>query len=294
MTGLWIAIAVMLAGTLAALVVPFVRRPRSASARGEFDAAVYRDQIREVDRDAEGGLLDGEQAEAARVEIQRRLLAAAGESESAPTAAPGSGQWLLGAMAVAVPAGAIALYLHLGSPTVPDQPLAGRPAAAVHGGGDEAADTASMIERLAERLAEKPDDLDGWRMLGRSYRAVDRFAESVEAYRRAVELSGRRGDVLIDYGESLALAARGRVAGTARAVFDEALDKVPDDPRPRFYIAIAQTQEGDLDGALQSWVDLKAMSPPDAPWLADVRARIKVLGEELKIDPATIKPTLKP
>jgi cytochrome c-type biogenesis protein CcmH len=304
MTGLWIAVAVMIAGTLGAVLLPFVRQPKPAPARAEFDAAVYRDQIREVDRDAERGLLGEERAEAARTEIQRRLLAAAGEGESGPTAAPGSGQWLLGALAVAVPAGAIALYLHLGSPTAPDQPLAARPAAvaqsnqqsaqAAEGSGEEAPDVGGMIERLAERLAEDPEDLDGWRMLGRSYRVIDRYAESADAYLRAVELSKRRGDTLIDYGEALALLAEGHVAGPARAIFEEALGMVPDDPRPRFYIAIAQTQEGDLDGALKSWIELEAVSPPDAPWLADIRARIKVLGEKLGIDPTTIKPTTKP
>ena len=296
MTGLWISVAVMIAGALAALVMPFVRHPKAAPARAEFDAAVYRDQIREVDRDVERGLLGLEQAEAARTEIQRRLLTAAMEDE-APTAAPGSGQWLLGALAVAVPASALALYLHLGSPTAPDQPMAGRPAPAAQAataGGEEAPDVSGMIDRLAERLAEDPEDLDGWRMLGRSYRVMDRYAESADAYLRAVELSERRGDTLIDYGEALALVAEGHVAGPARTVFEEALGKVPDDPRPRFYIAIAQTQEGDLDGALQSWVDLEAVSPPDAPWLADVRTRMKILGEKLKIDPATIKPTPKP
>ena len=296
MTGLWISVAVMIAGALAALLVPFVRRPKAVPGRAAFDAAVYRDQINEVDRDAERGLLDAGQAKAARTEIQRRLLASAMEDD-APSAAPGSGQWLLGALAVAVPASALALYLHLGSPSAPDQPLAGRPAPAQQAapaGGEEAPDVSGMIDRLAERLTEDPEDLEGWRMLGRSYRVMDRFAESADAYLRAVKLSERRGDTLVDYGEALALVAEGHVAGPARAVFEEALGKVPDDPRPRFYIAIAQTQEGDLDGALQSWVDLEAVSPPDAPWLADVRARMKVLGEELKIDPATLKPTSKP
>jgi len=295
MTGLWLAVMAMIAGTVGLLLMPLMRRPAAAPARAAFDAAVYRDQLDEVERDVERGLLTFEQADAARTEIQRRLLAAADEAEKTAPAGTAPGRWRMIAAAVAVPVGGLALYLHLGSPEAPDRPLAARPKPAVqatHAGGAGQADMGGMVERLAERLKEDPEDAEGWLMLGRSYRVMERFDGAAEAYGRAVQLGRRGAPILIAYGEVMALAAGGKVAGKPRAVFEEALEKAPNDPRPRFYIAVAQTQEGDLKGALQSWVDLAALSPPDAPWLADVRGRIKKLSEELKVDPATVKPTV--
>ena len=292
MTGLWLAIMAIIAGTMGLLLMPLWRRPAAAPARGDFDAAVYRDQLGEVERDLERGALSAEQAQAARTEIQRRLLATADEAGHGATE-PARPAWPLVAMAVLAAAGGLALYLHLGSPDAPGQPLAERPREAPQA-QDQAPRVGAMVEALATRLAEDPDDLDGWLMLGRSYRVIERYGEAAEAFQRALKLGSRRPEILIAYGEAVVLAAEGAITEPARAVFEEALGKSPTDPRPRFYIAIGQTQQGDLAAALQTWVDLEAMSPDDAPWLADVRSRIRLLAEELGVDAASVKPTVSP
>ena len=294
MTGLWIAVAVMASATAAWLLWPLVRRTGRARSRAEFDIAVYRDQLREVERDLERGLLDAEQAEAARIEIQRRMLATAEDSEAAlrtADAVPVARRPLTAAtIALLVPAAALGLYLHLGSPDVPDQPLAARQAA-LQTVAQGRADMNRLVERLARRMETNPGDLEGWMLLARSYRSLNRFAEAAEAFRRAVRASGRQAAILSAWGEARILAREGTVTAEDVAIFEEAVRKDPRDPRPRLYLGIFKAQQGDLRGALQAWRKLEAISPSDAPWLPDLRQRIAGAARELDIEMGLARPS---
>jgi cytochrome c-type biogenesis protein CcmH len=147
------------------------------------------------------------------------------------------------------------------------------------------------IVRLAERMKESPGDLEGWMLLARSYRSQNRFSDAAEAFRRAVELSDRRADVLPDFGEATVLARDGTVSPEDRAIFEEILAKDPREPRARFYIGTFQAQQGDLRDALQSWVDLVAMSPVDAPWLNEVRGHVRDAERQLGLEAGSVKPS---
>ncbi len=120
---LWLGFFLLTAGAVAAIVVPLRRRRATSPPRAAFDRAVYRDQLVEIDRDLDRGILDNDQAQAARIEVERRLLATEGPGEAAVPAARVGG---LGALAIAavVAVLAVTLYLRLGSPELPDQPLA--------------------------------------------------------------------------------------------------------------------------------------------------------------------------
>ena len=128
MTGLWVAGVLMSAVVALAIVMPLIRRPGGPQpGRGEYDITVYKDQLREIDRDRDRGLVDDEEAEAARVEIQRRMLAAS-EAEKKPAAGASlpRGRMSAAVLAVAIPAAAFGIYFTLGSPEMPGQPFAGR------------------------------------------------------------------------------------------------------------------------------------------------------------------------
>jgi cytochrome c-type biogenesis protein CcmH len=206
--GLVVALVGLTSLALAILLVPLLLRQRRAAARDDYDLAVYRDQLAEVERDAGCGLLDAEQAEAARTEIARRILAL-----RPAAAAVDGGPVPLAAAAVAVllvPLAAWAIYWQLGSPALPDQPFAERPAAP-----GAAAPTAGHIDmneavgRLAAQLRAHPDDLTGWLLLARSELSLGHYQKAAEAYRHAVDLSGRRPEILGDWGEAQVLAAGG-------------------------------------------------------------------------------------
>ncbi len=302
MSVIWILALALTAATLAFLLVPLLRRSQGpVPARAEFDMAVYRDQLAEVDRDLERGLLDAEQAEAARIEVKRRMLAAAGEPPAPGSESSRPGRPLVSTVAVAalVPAAAFGLYLVLGMPQAPDRPLAARPAPAEtarspSGEPGSLSPEMSMEEAvalLASRLEADPRNLEGWLLLGRSYLSMERYPDAAEAYREAYALEPGRADVASAYGEALVAVADGQVTADARAAFEAAAARDPLDPRARYYMALFNAQRGDVKAALQGWVDLRAVSPPDSPWLPVVNQQIARAARELGVDPAGLEPS---
>src|SRR5438132_1282868 len=178
---------------LSVLLVPLLLRRRRGESREAYNLAVYRDQLAEIERDVARGLLNAEQAEAARTEIGRRILALS----PAPVAQGSAATVPFAIATVAVlllPFGAWLLYARLGSPALPDQPFAERAAAAK--AVAEAAphpDIGEALAKLSAHLKEHPEDLTGWLLLARAELRFGHYPESVEAYRHAVDLSGRRG-----------------------------------------------------------------------------------------------------
>lgn len=297
MTALVIAMAVLAAVVGLALAGPLLRRNAAPAARAEYDLTVFRDQLKEIERDAAQGLLDAETAEAARLEVQRRMLAADTELQAGSGAAAGSGgprrltAVLIGA---GVPLAAAALYIVLGSPDQPDQPFAARDLSAAQAAVQTAArpeanpEMTAMVDRLAERLQENPDDIEGWLLLGRSYISMERFAEALNAFARARKIADGRTDVEVAYAEALILTGQMKVTDDAAAIFRAVRDKAPFNPKARYYLGLKKAQAGDVNGALQDWADLVAISSEDAPWVPVVRQQIARAAEELKIDPLTI------
>ena len=299
MIGLWITIAVLTAVVLGLLLVPLARRGRApAPTRAAYDLTIYRDQLAEVDRDLDRGLLVPEQAQAARTEIQRRMLAAGPEDGSGGTEEParprpGGSVAMIAAIAVAVPAGAIGLYLYLGSPDAPGQPFAerGTATAKADAGAADREGLRAVVGRLAERLLRNPDDLKGWLLLGRSYMTLEHYDDAANAFRQAMGLGDNRADIAVDYAEALALANGGPITPEVRQIFEGVFAAEPRNTKARYYLGLAKAQQGDVRGALQDWVDLQVLSPPDAPWGPVLQRQIKTAARALDIDPATVEPS---
>ena len=242
MIGLWITIAVLTAVALGLLLVPLARRGRApAPTRAAYDITVYRDQLAEVDRDLERGLFGDDQAHAARIEIQRRMLAAGPEDGSGGTEEPARPRprgsvAVIAAIAVAVPAGAVGLYLYLGSPGAPGQPFAER-GTATAGADAEAGDQEGLravVGRLAERLLRNPDDLKGWLLLGRSYMTLEHYDAAANAFRRAMGLGDNRADIAVDYAEAQALADGGPITPEVRQIFEGVFAAEPRNTKARY------------------------------------------------------------
>ena len=310
MSGLFVIVAVILSlGTLALLLWPLLRgQRRNVPSRAAFDMRLYRDQLAEVERDAARGLLAPAEAEAARIEVKRRLLAAAdaeenatgetGVAESGTAGAaerPAPRRWLpIAALAVLLPTAAGLLYLELGQPGIPDQPLAQRRMQQMLAGGASAEQAASLEEatrQLEQRLASRPEDLGGWFLLGRSYLSLQRLPEAVRALARARALAPDEPDIVGAYAEAALAASGGQIDATVREALTRLLALDPLSPKARFLLALDQAQQGDLAAAMQGWVDLVAISPPDAPWLPTVHEHLARAAAESGIDPATVKPT---
>lgn len=275
---MWVVFAAMAALAAALLVLPAGRRTAVDGTRDSADRAVYRDQLREIDRDLERGRIAPEEAEAARTEIKRRLLAAADRIE--PAGSGSSAARRAAAMvALAVPLAALALYAAIGRPDAPAELArwdAGR------------AESDRAIADLRDAAEDAPRDPAAWGRLGLGLMRAGRPGEAAEALARAVDLTGNQPDLLAAWGEALALAAGGEVTAEARAALDRALAVDPGNLRARFYLALARFQEGAVREALDTWLALERESPPDAPWRPVLDVRIRGAAEELGIDVADL------
>jgi cytochrome c-type biogenesis protein CcmH len=296
----WLILTILIAAAAAIVALPFGRDDGDRDTVSGVD--VYKDQLAEIERDKQQGLIDEKEADLARVEIERRILAAARglETSSEPVSPNWHYRMAMGVTAIVV-LGSVGLYAALGEPhLLATQSQARMPAieaapanaqavleaqtaqagAAAQGVGDAEA----LVKRLEDRLAANPDDSDGWRVLGWSYYNIGRYEDSVKAYRRAVDLQKENPALKALLGEAMVKAADGTVTHEAGAVFDEVLAIDANDERARYFKGIAKAQAGDNQGALDEWIALYKAAPAEAEWTGDLRARIEELAQSSGID----------
>ena len=300
MTMLWTSVALLTAAVIGVLLWSTLRKNgNNAATRAAFDIAVYKDQLSELQHDLERGLINQTEVESARTEIERRILALSEEaSEVADTGKISSSlgrNFSTVIIVLAMPALTFGVYLFLGTPDYPNTPFASRDLSAEKARSQrlkEAAEMAGLIDKLAERLEEDPNNLRGWLLLGRTYLTMEREADAVAALRKAVELAPKNPDVAMELGEALIVSNDNRVGPESRTILNGVLSSDARSPRARYYLALADAQDGNLKNALQGWTDLLAVSPANAPWRATVMQSIRRAAEDLKVDPASIKPSL--
>ncbi len=258
--------ALMTAAAIFAVLWPLARA--RTRLRAGNDIAVYRDQIEEIARDRDAGLIGAAEADAARVEVARRLLAAdaaGAETEAAPGATLRRRATAVGVL-VALPAIAAGFYLTLGSPELPGQPFASRPAAPLQ---DQSVET--LVARVEAHLEAKPDDGRGWEVVAPFYLRLGRFEDAVKARRNALQFNGANADREADLGEALIYAGNGIVTADAKAAFERALAHAPKHFKARYFLAVAAQQDGQGAAAARIFRAMLADARPDSPWVPMVR-----------------------
>ncbi|HZP70616.1 MAG TPA: c-type cytochrome biogenesis protein CcmI [Pseudolabrys sp.] len=283
---LWFVFALMTAAAIFAVLRPL---GRNADVRAGSDIEIYRDQLDEIERDLVAGLIGKAEAEAARVEVSRRLIAAADAAEFSHALPIGSPLWRRRAVAVAavilVPGIAAMLYLALGSPQLPGQPLAERVREAHQGRSIE-----NLVSQAEAHLERNPDDIRGYEVLAPVYLRLGRLADAVNARRKVLELGGESAGRQSDLGEALVAAANGIVTADAKRVFERALELDRDDLKAKFYIGLAAEQDGDRAKAADIWREMIRNARADAPWLPMVRealARVDARSSQSAISAPT-------
>ncbi|HEU0290138.1 MAG TPA: c-type cytochrome biogenesis protein CcmI [Burkholderiales bacterium] len=254
----WVIAALLAAGALAFVLPPLLGRRRAGGATAdETNVALYRDQLKELDADLAAGTLNAARHEEARHEIERRLIEDV--RAAAVPAASASGRNMAIAVGVAVPLAAILLYLAVGNP----QALA--PEAAT---GDAPTITRAqiegMVERLAARMKETPDDVKGWVMLGRSYAVLDRYPESVAAYANAVKRSPPDAQLLADYADALAMSRGRNLQGEPERLIARALKVDPNNVKALMLAGTAALERKNFKGAIAYWERILKVVPPDS------------------------------
>jgi cytochrome c-type biogenesis protein CcmH len=282
----WLVYALMTATAILVVLWPLSRRT-VAGASGS-DVLVYRDQLDEIARDRAAGLIGEREADAARIEVSRRLLAAADASRvDAPADAPTAAAWRRRVAAVValvgLPVGAGGLYLLLGSPNLPDQPLAARAQT------PQDASVEALITQVEQRLERNPDDARGWAVIAPVYMRLGRFDEAVSARRNALRLLGDSADREADLGEAMVAAADGVVTAEAKTAFDRAHALDAQHVKAQFYIGMSAEQDGRPQDAAIIWRTLLGRAPPGAPWAELVRQSLA------RVDPqGAAGPTAEP
>ncbi len=269
---LWVIFATMTAAAIFAVLWPLGRSLRVA--RGGSGLNVYKDQLQEIDSDRAAGLIGEAEAEAARLEVSRRLLAAADAQPQKPSAAaaPGNPRWRRVAAVAALiilPCGAPGLYVALGSPNVPGEPALARVKTAQ--GQDGGQSVASLVSQVEAHLAGNPNDGVGWEVIAPVYMRLGRYDDAVEANRKSIALNGDTAAREAGLGEALTAAADGVVTADAKAAFDRAVARDPHEPKALYYLGLAAQQDGNSDKAAAIWRALLADAPAGASWVEFVR-----------------------
>jgi cytochrome c-type biogenesis protein CcmH len=219
-----------------------------------------------------------EEAEAARIEISRRLLAAdsnARQAQRSKVSGTTARAALLG-VAVALPLLVLGLYLVYGSPRLPDQPLVARledPASEQN--------LAALVARVEARLREHPEEGEGWEVIAPVYMSWRRYNDAADAYSQAIRLLGESPKRLSGQGQALVLANSGVVTERARHALERALELDQTLVEPRILLAIAKEQDGRFADAIADWRALLAAAEADAPWRAMVETRIAAAQAQL-------------
>lgn len=281
-------LGLMAAGAVIALAWPLLRPRADARTRASYDSAIWRDQLAEIARDQDRGLIGTSEAAAARAEIERRALVSLDSDQAAPPAGRSrAGRVVAVTLIVALPALAGIIYLALGQPQLPGQPFAARPKAPAATAGAPKMPSpealATMAQAIEARLAESPGEVQGWTLLIRLYRRLGRPDAADAAYRKILAAGtdpAKRADAALGYGEALLTLENGMITPAAREAFDEALKLRPADPAARFYRGLALAQGGDRTGALAVWQELERTAPADAPWREALTSNIARLKRE--------------
>ena len=271
---LWFVFALMTVAAIFAVLWPLGRGSRAQDQGSEV--AVYKDQLAEIERDLAAGLIPAPEAEAARVEISRRLLAAAA---SEPAMAPKSNlRWRRAAAVLALgglPLVALGVYMPLGSPRLQDFPLAQRERGA---GSGMAQSLENLVAQVEQHLEKNPTDGRGWNVLAPVLERLGRFDDAVRAYRNSLTYNGESPERRSDLGEAISAAAGGVVTAEAKTEFERAHALNADDPKANYFLGLAAEQDGRKDEAAAIWRALLAKAPADAPWRALVQSSLARVG----------------
>jgi len=242
-------LALLTTATVAVLLIPLLRARQDTTGRLDGELAIYRDQLAEIERERAAGTLPESEAAAARLEVERRILAA-GDHPPPPAQTDATlNKYLPPALALVIPLLALGLYLQAGRPGLPAAPfVAGKQAPAAT---DEPLSVEKLLAAARARLAAQPDD----------------------------------PEALSALGEALTLEANGTVTRPAVEAFTKALANQPDDPRALYYLGLHEAQSGDSRAALARWRELLAKSPANAPFLPMLRAEIERVAKAAGLDP---------
>ncbi|MDG4648768.1 c-type cytochrome biogenesis protein CcmI [Roseibacterium sp. SDUM158017] len=317
--GFWIAVGGVSLLVSLLILVAFLRPRGGGVPAAAYDLQVYRDQLKEVDRDLERGILSEAEATRARTEVSRRILeadSALAHAEKDQARRSAADRWIVAGGLVAMVAGSVALYMQIGAPGYPDLPMQARIAmveeARANRPDQDAAEAQTsvrpaipdqpereeLVQRLRTIMEQRPEDAEGMALLASNEAALGNFRGARAAQERLIGILGDEatGAHYIDLAEMMILAAGGYVSPEAEAALRRGLELSPRNGTARYYAGLMYAQQGRPDMAFPIWRNLLAESTADAPWLEPIRLQIEevaaLAGERVTLSdlPQPVRP----
>jgi cytochrome c-type biogenesis protein CcmH len=320
----WIITALMAFGVTAMLALALLRARSIAGPAADYDLRVYRDQLKEVDRDLARGVIAQGDAERIRTEISRRILAADAQQGDAGSivSQPGlPGYIMAAAVGIALIGGSFLLYSKLGAferfgtpvygdlslkdriaqaetarETRPDQAVAEASLPPAVPPGPFNPEHVALVEQLRETIKMRPDDLQGHVLLARNEATMGNFVAAYKAQERVINIKGgnARASDLMDYGEMLILAAGGYVSPEAENALAQALQLDHQNAPALYYYGLMFAQTGRPDQTFRIWERLLRDGPPDAPWIEPIRLQIMEMAQRAGVNYQLPEPRITP
>lgn len=258
MTSLLMALLLLVAAALATR--PWWRAPTPRQNRRAANVSAYRLRVDELDVEAAAGLVPIDEASSLRAELDARVLADAGDAEAEPAPPEPKRRWLAVVLITGLLAAFAGSWYAQSASWRVQREIAEEtaPAPAV------TPEVAAMVDKLAARLRQAPEDPEAWSMLGRSYFMMERYADSAQAYGQAnTRAKTPNAEWLTAEGEATAFASNRKIAGRPAELFERALQVNPDDGKSLWFGGLAAAQAGDFAKARTRWQ--KLLATPDLP-----------------------------
>lgn len=288
MTAFWIAAGLLTALALAVLCWPLLRRRANTSAsRRAINAAIFRDQMTDLERDLAAGTLSQADYATARDELERRVLEDVADDGSSTTATASRLPRTAIGLGVSLPAAAVALYMVLGNPAALDP-------AAQQGGMPSQAEVEQMVATLAAKLEKNPENQQGWAMLGRSYKVMGRLEEAGKAFDKAGAIMESEPELMLEVAELSAELNQGKVEGRGAALLKKVLQAQPDNPQALVLAGTDAYFRQDYPAALRHWERVLAQVPPDSEDARNLGAGIEKVRSMMGQGAPAAAPAAKP
>ncbi len=287
---LWVILTLICCVVTMVLTIPLVRRYELQTHAKQHAVDAYRVQISEVERDRMAGAMSTDEANAATIELKRRMLAASDQTFRANPLSDKVRLALVPAVALGVAVASTIVYGKLGSSSLAissggvDLPMASAPAALTSPANPNLASVDELTEKLRARLAASPQDAEGWRMLGWSSFNTQNYEAAVEAFTKALALQPANLEFKASLAEAMVQAEKGIVLPNAKSLFTDVIGSDPTNQQARFYLALALEQAGADGEALKAWQALVRDAASDVPWRAEAEQHIAALGQKTGTD----------
>lgn len=262
----WSIVSAMTLAVLGFVLRPLFMRQPTVTNDQEKKLPVYRQQFSELEQDLANGLLTDDQYQAARSELERRVLEETGSTDASTVTTGGlvNLRFVALSLAMIIPASSGVLYWTLGNPAAMTHPAASVASQGGPGGDGQMAEGLNqLIEQLRKKLEQNPNDGVGWGLLARSYMAMERYADAVPIFERATKLDPDNAGLLADYADALAVHQGRKLEGRPETLIQKALKLDPHNVKALMLSGTIAYNRKDFARAAKEWEDAHTYLPPD-------------------------------